>query len=190
MRNRLELAQHFADQGFKRGTEIGVCDGRYSEILCQTIPGLTLYGVDPYLAYEGYGDYRQQRIFNRAHENARAKLDKFPGFIWMKMMSVEAAALIEDGSLDFVFIDGNHAYEYVLQDIRAWEPKVRAGGIVSGHDYYSFKSGCVVKAVNDYVKETGVSLQVTEWQEKGQGHRDDRRPDWYFTKAKSNAQSV
>jgi hypothetical protein len=190
MRDRLELAQHFADLGFKEGAEIGVCDGRYSEILCRTIPGLKLYGVDPYLAYVGYMDYREQPIFDRAYLNAKEKLDKFPGFIWMKMMSEDAAKLIPDGSLDFVFIDANHKYDFVLGDIRAWEPKVRMGGIVSGHDYYNFRSGQVVKAVNDYAKESGVVLRVTEWQKYGTCHRDDRRPDWYFVKGDTNAQSA
>jgi GT2 family glycosyltransferase/predicted O-methyltransferase YrrM/predicted Zn-dependent protease len=49
--------------------------------------------------------------------------------------SVEAAASFPDGSLDFVFIDADHAYKSVKADVRAWLPKVRPGGVLAGHDY-------------------------------------------------------
>jgi hypothetical protein len=53
----------------------------------------------------------------------------------MRMKSIEAAGLYPDESLDFVFIDGDHREESVTADINAWWPKVRAGGILAGHDY-------------------------------------------------------
>ena len=49
--------------------------------------------------------------------------------------SVEMARTYEDDSLDFVFIDGDHRYESVKADILAWLPKMKAGGILAGHDY-------------------------------------------------------
>lgn len=48
--------------------------------------------------------------------------------------SAQAATGFEDGSLDAVFIDADHRYEYVLKDIQTWLPKVKPGGIISGHD--------------------------------------------------------
>jgi predicted O-methyltransferase YrrM len=70
----------------------------------------------------------------------------------MEMTSKEASIIIPDGSLDFVFIDANHEYECILEDIKLWTPKVRSGGIVSGHDYCSLHPG-VVKAVSEIFKE-------------------------------------
>jgi hypothetical protein len=52
----------------------------------------------------------------------------------LMMPSTEASALFPDESLDLVFIDGNHGYSHVKQDIRAWLPKVRPGGVLCGHD--------------------------------------------------------
>lgn len=49
--------------------------------------------------------------------------------------STEMASTYEDNSLDFVFIDGDHRYECVKADIEAWLPKMKNGGILSGHDY-------------------------------------------------------
>lgn len=53
----------------------------------------------------------------------------------VRQLSVEASKLYEDDSLDFVFIDGDHKYDAVVADIEAWLPKIKAGGIIAGHDY-------------------------------------------------------
>ena len=53
----------------------------------------------------------------------------------VRMPSVLAARTYPDRGLDFVFIDGEHTYEAVCEDIRAWLPKVKKGGILAGHDY-------------------------------------------------------
>ena len=49
--------------------------------------------------------------------------------------SVSVAGQYADNSLDFVFIDGDHRYESVKNDILAWLPKMKIGSILSGHDY-------------------------------------------------------
>ena len=49
--------------------------------------------------------------------------------------SVSGANLFKDGELDFVYIDDDHSYNGVKRSFEAWFPKVRKGGIVSGHDY-------------------------------------------------------
>ena len=65
-----------------------------------------------------------------------------------RMTSVEAAATYDDASLDFVFIDADHSYEAVKEDIIAWWPKVKPGGIISGHDYHMGAPG-VMNATNE-----------------------------------------
>lgn len=55
----------------------------------------------------------------------------------IKSLSWEAADRFEDHSVDFVFIDAGHDYESVKKDLAAWLPKVKEGGIISGHDYSS-----------------------------------------------------
>jgi predicted O-methyltransferase YrrM len=51
-----------------------------------------------------------------------------------------AAGQFEDKSLDFVFIDADHRYEYTKRDILAWLPKIKNGGIIAGHDYISLEA--------------------------------------------------
>lgn len=53
----------------------------------------------------------------------------------LRMTSIEAARIFPESSLDFVYIDACHSYQSVSQDIAAWLPKVRPGGVLAGHDY-------------------------------------------------------
>lgn len=180
MKNRLALAQYFNELGFKTGAEIGVWDGIYSEILCKNIPGLKLYSIDCWEPYKGYRDHTLNHKAENAYEKAKERLLPF-GATLIKKYSMDAVKDFADGSLDFVFIDGNHEYSFVRDDINAWTPKVRIGGIVSGHDYYHFPSGRggIIKAVNEYVAEHDIELRLTEW-DKTNPERDERQPSWYF----------
>jgi len=79
----------------------------------------------------------------------------------IKKMSMDAVKEFAPKSIDIVFIDANHNYEYVLDDIREWSKIVRTGGIVSGHDYFrSKKDICpgVKRAVNEYVAENNIDV--------------------------------
>lgn len=66
----------------------------------------------------------------------------------LRMTSLEASKLFDDKSIDFVFIDAGHDYENVRNDILAWKPKVKDGGILAGHDYVYTWPG-VIKAVDE-----------------------------------------
>lgn len=132
---RRELGILFRDLGYQRGAEIGVWRGEYSAYLCQTIQGLHLTCVDPWCQYGGYVDPKNQAArLEDAYQQACATLSPYDCDI-MRMASNKAARLVPDGSLDFCYIDSNHAKAYVLADLDAWVPKVRSGGIVSGHDF-------------------------------------------------------
>jgi hypothetical protein len=67
----------------------------------------------------------------------------------IKSMSVDAARRFKNRSIDFIFIDAAHDYDNVTADIAAWMPKVKAGGIMAGHDYDADYINGVVKAVDD-----------------------------------------
>jgi predicted O-methyltransferase YrrM len=72
--------------------------------------------------------------------------------------SVEAAGLVADGSCDFVFIDADHTYEAVRADIAAWRSKVKAGGILAGHDWCVYED--VRKAVTEGFGAPGRGFQT------------------------------
>ena len=67
-----------------------------------------------------------------------------------------AAATYQDGSLDFVFIDGQHTYEAVCEDIDAWLSKVKPGGVLAGHDHrYPPVAKAVAEKLGDKAKREG-----------------------------------
>jgi hypothetical protein len=74
--------------------------------------------------------------------------------------SVEAAKLFEDESLDFVFIDANHSYENVKNDITGWFPKIKNGKTIAGHDYE--KNG-VSQAVNEFFAGRKIISNNSSW---------------------------
>jgi predicted O-methyltransferase YrrM len=63
--------------------------------------------------------------------------------------SWDMATKYADGSLDWVFIDADHAYESVVKDLDAWLPKVRKGGIIAGHDFAEWPGFGVIRAVTE-----------------------------------------
>ena len=180
MRNRTELAKYFGELGFKSGAEIGTCYGAYAERLYQNIPGLKLIAVDNWDNPETSRRERDRKV--SVETKARAKLAPY-GTIIVKKSSMEAVKKVPDESLDFVYIDAGHTYKSVKEDIREWSKKVRPGGIVSGHDYYEFRSGRggIIPAVDEYVKEHGYELHLTDW-DKENPAKDERQPSWWFKK--------
>ena len=180
MKNRTAMAEHFAERGFKLGAEVGVCYGIYSELLYTAIPDLELIAVDNWDNAETR--HRERKHTHSVEAQARERLAPYKPMI-IKRNSTEAAKLIADGCLDFVYIDAAHDYANVKADIEAWAEKVRPGGIVSGDDYYEFPSGDgeVIPAVDEYVAKHGLELHTTDWDPDNPA-RDERQPNWYFVK--------
>lgn len=128
---RIDLAKFFGEVGLNCGVEVGTKKGEYAKILCEANSNLCLYCVDPWIAYSGITQERQDRRYAVAVET----LQPYNVGI-IKKTSMEAVNDFENGSLDFVYIDGNHRFEYAMMDLLHWPPKVRRGGIVAMHDYH------------------------------------------------------
>ena len=131
-----ELIDLFRELGFTTGAEIGVSKGNYAKVLCHGIPNLKLYCVDPWQTYKGYSEINDQAVMGDIFEQAKKKLAGFNCKI-IRKTSMEAVKNFEPNSLDFVFIDGNHDFEYVINDIISWMKVIRPGGILYGHDYHA-----------------------------------------------------
>ncbi|KKQ40895.1 MAG: hypothetical protein US60_C0051G0005 [Microgenomates group bacterium GW2011_GWC1_37_8] len=183
MKNRTELAKYFKELGFMVGAEIGVAQGYFSRTICEENPGVKLYCIDPWEVYGEYRDFAKKDTFETMYNTAKEILAPYD-CTFIKKFSMDAVKDFDDGALDFVFIDGNHQYKYVKEDIEMWTPKVRVGGIVSLHDYYKTKAGNVgvIRAVDEYVKEYGYKLKIIDW-DKDNPVRDDRQPCAYFLKS-------
>jgi hypothetical protein len=182
------MAGLFQEIGYNKGVEIGVRGGEYSETLCKAIPGVELYGVDPYTRIQGYRDIVRQNSFDAYEQAAHEKLDKYPNYHFVKKLSLEALDDFADNSLDFVYIDGNHDFLNVTQDIDFWIKKVRVGGIISGDDYFKHKGNArihVYQAVNGYTD----SWHIRPWFVLGTkailpGEVRDHGRSWMWVKTK------
>jgi hypothetical protein len=151
---REDLAKLFFEFGFTVGAEVGVESGRFSKTLLRSNPGLSLLCVDAWKAYRGYRDHVTQSKLDKMLEDTKERLKDY-NYTIMRGYSVDIAKQVKNNSLDFVFIDANHAYQFVVADLAAWAPKVRAGGIVSGHDWFHDARGGpfhVIEAVTGWVK--------------------------------------
>ena len=141
---RRDLAKLFCTIGFNKGVEIGVQRGLFSMTLLSNNPNLFLKCIDPWLPYNEQSNQSEHEI---NYEHAVGNLSKLNAEI-IRKTSNAALSDFEDRSIDFVYIDGNHEFDYCCSDIIFWSRKVKIGGIIACHDYVI---GCdVMRAVDAY----------------------------------------
>lgn len=138
---RGDLPAMTAALGFTAGAEIGVWKGEFSARLCEGNPRLRMLCVDPWISYPAWRDTKNTltdqeaaAFMEAAYHAANERLMSANAMI-IREFSTVAAESVPNASLDFVYIDGNHGKDAVLEDLAAWTPKIRPGGFISGHDY-------------------------------------------------------
>jgi len=137
------------------GVEIGVDRGYNSKNILQSLPIKMLYLVDPYVSY--VQDDKDADHF-RFKEVAHRRLKPFEDRIcFIERSSDDAVFVIPDDSLDFVYVDGNHSYEFVKRDIELYFPKLVDGGVLGGHDFSGDCPG-VCRAVLEFVEQNKLCL--------------------------------
>lgn len=144
------------------GIEIGVYNAENSEIILKRVGGIKYWGVDPYLCYKDYEDdfaNSNQEIQDKRYEMANQIFKSYNQTL-IRKTSEEASKDFEDNFFDFIYIDANHNYEYIKTDIELWWPKVKAGGILSGHDFSWNYAGNVVRAIMDFAREIGRDILI------------------------------
>lgn len=136
------------------GVEIGVLYGENAETILKSLSIQKLYLVDPYLPY-ARSDCEQNILLDITI--AQKRLSQYRNKIFVQKKSSEAVNDIPD-DLDFVYIDGNHTYEHVKEDIELYYPKIKEGGVLGGHDFSSSFLG-VCKAVMEFANKNNLKLQ-------------------------------
>jgi len=162
--SRDELPEFLKEMGYKVGVEIGVYKGEFTKKFLDV--GLKIYAIDPWQPYEGAG--RTQK--NKARQDflyghTQRYLDTYiknGQCLLIRETSMNALKFFDNESLDFVYIDGDHRFRYIAEDIYEWSFKVKKNGIISGHDYFCTDPTannviCQVKPIIDaYVRAFGV----------------------------------
>ena len=150
--------------------EIGVKQGLFSEHILAHWRGRHLISIDPWREDDADAYRDIANVPQAEHETflaeTTARLAPFGprSSIW-RTTSAEGATRLPDGSLDFVYIDARHDFDSVTEDCLIWVPKVRAGGIVAGHDYLDgdFSAGVfrVKSAVDQFFAARGIPVHHT-----------------------------
>lgn len=185
--SRDDLPQLFLDMGFKVGVEVGTYKGEFAEKFAKA--GLTIFGVDPWRIYKDFGNPRGQDRLDFQYEHTKRLLSPYPNAKLIRKTSMEAVEDFADESLDFVYIDGNHDFKYIAEDLAEWTRKVKKGGIVSGHDYFYTKTGTsdVHWHVAFVLKAYLAAYSIANWYILGskdpiEGERRDKWRSWMFVK--------
>ena len=123
--------------------EIGVYQGRFSELVLWIARPTKLHLIDPW-KYETDPTY-ERSFYGGSKGQSQARMDRMYESVVKcfkskrveihRGTSVECSSQFPDNYFDWIYIDGNHLYEFVKQDLESWFPKMKSGGIVAGDDY-------------------------------------------------------
>ncbi len=150
------------ENNYKNVAEVGIGYGTHAKYILRSTNIDHLLLIDPMQYYPDDGfatDIMKQtpeipgNNFNELHDLIKSYLDEYKHkYTWQRCPSLEAN--VPDKSLDCVFVDGDHRYQPVLNDLRFWYKKVRNGGKLLGDDYWMDD---VKRAVHDFSAEIGIT---------------------------------
>lgn len=149
------------------GIEVGVFEGAYSALLLAKWNGRMLYGIDPFtpLPVEEWRDGCNRPDLPEMGVKTAERFQDFARYNLVTKTSAEAVKDFRDRQLDFVYVDSNHRYEVVRDDLKAWWPKLHAEGIIGVHDFYQRDDDAqlanVARAVWEFCYEIRVPFIVT-----------------------------
>ena len=177
--NREEFYQLIDINDYKVCAEIGVQMGNFSECLLKSNSLTTLYLIDCWTHQENYLDmanvnnaqqeYYYRHVLRKFKSDSRVKI--------VKDFSSKACSVFDNSSFDFIYLDADHSYDAIKNDIENWYGKLRSGGMMAGHDYFNGvvpQGNFGVKtAVDEFVQKHNYTLYLTN---------EEQWQSWYFFK--------
>lgn len=158
--SREDLVKVIDELELKIGCEIGVRAGNFSRFLLKNSKLSVLYSIDPW--EEGYPEYfidETKAVQALKPFGERSKI--------VKASSQDVVDQFEDEFFDFIYVDGGHDYESVHRDLTLYYPKLKRGGIISGHDYIDKYGDGVIKAVDEFTSLHNLPIYLTGITDKG-----------------------
>lgn len=172
MPNRDSVSKVLNDFGLVgSAAEIGVLWGGFTRIVLKDWKGKAYWCVDAWERQppEIYRERTNDMDYEKCYQEVQKLANDDKRIIVCKGFSPKIASVVPDETLDWVFIDANHEYQAVTSDMNAWFPKLKPGGLFSGHDYgygTDWPHFCEVEnAVKDWMREHNMNF-VTD---KGEG---------------------
>jgi len=161
------------------GAEIGVWAGTLSRFIYSRWLGKKLHLIDRWKETDDYKDIlnKPQLEQDALYEKVKETFGDRDDVNIIRAESLEAVKQFKDGQLDWVYIDADHAR--AKEDLEAWYPKVRVGGLIAGDDYIDEigKNGVfkVKSAVDAFVAKHGYELKLS-------ADAENKYRSWYFIK--------
>jgi hypothetical protein len=154
------------------GAEIGVFQGNFSARILQLVQPKQLHLIDPWRyetsavynnAYYGGEIGQNQAHLDSIHNSVLKRFDREiqAGTVCVhRSDSASASREFPDGFFDWVYIDGNHQYEFVMDDLEKYYSKVKGGGVIAGDDYgeHGWWHDGVKKAVDEFITRGTVEV--------------------------------
>ena len=190
LRNRNEIHPILEQVGFTTGVEVGVQKGRNALVTLRRWPSCKMYKlIDMWADAEGVyndtanvGEKKQLQYMRTAQHHLKSWTQRNVTEFY-RMKSTDAARTLKDGAFDYIYIDARHDYCGVMEDMLAYWPKVRPGGLLAGHDFVdaawvvaqkwgarqnwglcadgSKQPRAVKGAVEDFARERGLAITIT-----------------------------
>ena len=187
---RREELLHFLPKGGV-GAEIGVAQGDFSQAILDAAAPSALHLIDPWSHLEigsdllGSADLLANQRATGAGESPAAVPENSEGFdTYSKVVerfateprvhihrqySYKIVSQFPDAHFDFVYLDGNHTYEFVLRDLQDFAAKLKPGGLLFGHDYFEDafarrENYGVIDAVSAFLKRSDFRFLMLSWE--------------------------
>lgn len=171
LKSRLDLPNILSPESI--GIELGVAGGYYSDILLKSSKFLRLYSIDRWSDHHGVDEYLSAAKKLAVHGSQS---------IVIKASFDDVISLFPEDYFDFIYID---AYAHTGQEggtiLRDWFPKLKKGGIFSGHDYEEKQWPKTFSAVNKFIENKKLSLNIIPGQDNSI-NSEDRFKSWFTLK--------
>ena len=150
--------------------EVGVWKGDLSRQIAQT-QASEIYLVDPWQSINdvpGRLHNTEQEKLDEIYKKVRRRFSFDDRIRVVRKFSVGASLDFYDESIDWIYIDGNHSYEFVKEDLNSWWPKIKPGGFVCGDDYMDGKHQVeklkfgVIPAVDEFREQNKLGIESFE----------------------------
>ena len=142
--------------------EIGSYRGFNAKSILKNLNIFKIYLVDPWTEYEEYKKSeknKKQSHLNNALRECKKRLKKFKNVFYIRKFSDEAIKFVPKA--DFIYVDGNHEYEYVKKDLEKYYEKLKNKGIIAGHDINWKESAPVLTAVREFCEKKNLKFRAS-----------------------------
>lgn len=140
--------------------EIGSWQGESTAIFAFYLNLTKIYAVEPFIQNYDPNLFVAQQPMDIAEGNFKEQIERFSNIEHLRMTSEQALLKFECQSVDFVYIDGDHRYEFVKQDILGWVPKLKPKCYIGGHDLGQVG---VKSAVAEVLGKIDISFEDGSW---------------------------